>query len=301
MNQLSHEQLTLDCVRCLPALGDAGQPLIRSLAEISACRELIQASSAPDRLRDTALSVPWLADRHVLDGNNMSSFQHFQLKNNLGYCWSEDPCDSWAETQAVKALHLNVEWAPENWGEQAPAPHGVCTPQEVACAAQPGVSLGVFCFPSAATVADFYAGLARSAWHEGDFEQWRRRAGYVLHMVQDSCVPAHSWGTLLLGHTEWENALERLWLQHIGEIKFVDNTAETLYKSSVVEAVKRDLFYSSSATVVGLIQANALWSSVIAGPPHDMPDCQLNLALRVCLRAIATSVRALLLMTEQET
>jgi hypothetical protein len=50
VNQQTHEQLTLDTIRCLSVLGDAGQPLVHALKDLDACQDLIQASSAPDRL-----------------------------------------------------------------------------------------------------------------------------------------------------------------------------------------------------------------------------------------------------------
>jgi hypothetical protein len=272
--------------------------LVHALKDLDACQDLIQASSAPDRLRDTSVDVPWINDKHVLDGRNLSSFQHFQRTSELGYCFRDDPATDWAEREILKVADIAIEWSPEGWGERVPVPHGVSTPQEIACKAQSGTALVDFGFPAASTVGSFYAGLALASWRRGDYEQWRRQAGYVLHLTQDACVPHHAWATLLLGHAEWEDEIERLWLQHVNEIKQSDDKAGTLYRSTVEEAVLVDLDSWVETSVGGLIRGDAHWAFRTFGLPCDMPECPLSLALEDCLQAISSSVRALVLVSE---
>ncbi len=286
MNGLHHEQLALDTLRCLPVLGEFQSPIIPAFFNKTDCKALFQATSAPDRLRDTSLPVLGaLGDRYEFIGNNLASFQHFAS----GYLWGKDPGKNWAETTVLELVNSVVKYEPQRFGEQVPgAP--IPTPMLDSVNKQPGAKLADFRFPSAIEMALHFEKLAHSYWISRDYANWRLCVGYILHFLHDMFVPHHVWGTIFLGHVSWENQIQDHWLQHVSSIKLVDKDG-SLYRTQLMRAVSNNL--PKVQNIQGLMQHAIDYTKGTFGQPQDLSECSLIGALDTCLRAVAASVVAL--------
>jgi hypothetical protein len=324
MNQDHHRQYAVDALRTTVALSGsgvvpqgAGPALLRGLGDKSIQGEFVEAAAAPDRIRDIRLTLPLLPgalnlfpDAYCVLGHNLSSFQHFQCSRNgvdAGYLWNEDISltlpGEWATSEVLEHLHTCVVYQ-QGSGELPPFFDTLATPMKVFYMAQHGKTLDDFVFPSAAQVGVCYGDRAFRAWGEGDFEGWRRCAGFALHFVHDALVPHHVWGNLLHGHSEWEDQISSFWKNHMRHIQSADPTGQ-LYKDTVCKAVAGELDdilkLETNKSVMGLIHANADYTTEWlkyrgVTSPTDLKVCESADALRICIRAIASSVRALMLM-----
>jgi hypothetical protein len=327
MNQDHHEQLALDAVRSLIALGPQKLPSLpaaqaeRIVGAIGkggngpdATRwQYKQAASLPDRIRDTELELPdFFHDKYCVAGHNLSSSQHFECSNNgtaRGYLWKEDRSLSLIgdviSENLLSLFHTRVIYLPDRTGEAPPSyADGRPTPMAQSFAEQPNTTLGDFVFPAASLVGDFYAGLARDAWGKQNTALWRRAAGFALHFVQDALVPHHCWGALLFGHSDWEDTIDTFWTGQLREMLIAGNS-DRIYGDTVAKAVGKELAaadLSAAKSVADVVKANAAFTLAWlaaegSGQPQDLADCSMIDGLRVCTRAVASSVRALLLMS----
>lgn len=254
MNGLHHEDLTR--VACHLA-GIHGAHADR----------LIAASSEPDRLNDVRCHVPFEGEQPEVFGRQLTSLQHFQRADGSGYCWDLDPSLGALDTLGDVAMTM------------AGLTVSGTSPQMLrACLDQKGATLDDFQFPSAAQVGSQY---------EAD-----RRPGYVLHFVQDACVPHHAWGCLLWGHAEFETALERAWVQHRQMITLASDPVRCLREfRAEVDAVQ-----PQASSISDLIARNATWAQFYFGSPRRYEECSVTDMLAVCVRAVASSRHALRLM-----
>lgn len=306
MNSAHHEQIALDTLECAKVIF-GHHKIFYAFREKEFCRELFQAASAPDRLRDIRIPLLGsLGDSYEFAGKNLEAFTHFLPERSerpgtirspstvpplAGYCWRKDPGAPTAATLAFALLDLPVEYRPENFGERAPG-YDAATPMAKAVFAQSGAELGRFMFPSLEEMANYYAGQARLAWARGDFSTWRRCVGYVLHYLADACVPHHVWGTLFLGHQAWENMCERFWLEHVNRIKIATGEAHgQLYADTVGKAVSCVKFKADN--IADLIDEVADCTRARFGNQRELSECSNSEALVASVWAIAASVKAL--------
>jgi hypothetical protein len=323
MNQNQHRQFAVDALRTAVALSASNNPPDgRDLSILSSFgkafqREVIEAAAAPDRIRDTYLTLPSLPDVinpfpdvYNIRGHNMTSFQHFMCNRNgkpAGYLWKQDASltavGGWASSELLELMRTEVRWRQDTKGEMPPEMHKLFTPMELRADEQKGVTLDAFEFPSADVVGGFYADHAYAAWVVEDFKTWRKCAGFALHFVQDALVPHHTWGVLEYGHNAWENAIEVFWREHLRLIHSTDPTGK-LYQDTVCKAVAEELaaiVKCGHTKVADLIYANAYSTTAWLkfrgmAAPTDLDECPALDGLRICIRAVAASVRALMLM-----
>jgi len=326
MNQDHHRQYAIDAVRVAAALSGTdvvppgfGKILLATLGSKSTFGDFVEAAAAPDRIRDTCLTVPSLPgpinpfpDTYAFLGHNLASFQHFECTRNglsSGYLWNEDASltlpGEWATAELMEYLHTHVVCQQDPKGEKQPFPGNGSSPMSVCYEAQKGKTLDAFEFPSASSMGDWYGERSLDAWKAGYFSDWRRGAGFALHFVHDALVPHHVWGNLLHGHSEWENQIEAFWKEHLRLLQSTDPTGQ-LYQDTVCKAVGDELGdilkQERDKSVAGLIRANAAYTTEwlaykgLTGSAH-LKVCASNDALRICIRAVAASVRALMLMT----
>jgi hypothetical protein len=300
MNAEHHEQIVLDTLKGLRLLGDARKPIIAAaLSERAYCRELLQAASAPDRLREVSIpAVKTFGDEHVFAGNNAASFCHFEAYTPgaasprpgplNGYCWIEDIGTSWASATLLKVMDTAPEYSPENFGERAPG-YPLITPMGIAASMQPKSKLAYYRFPSATAMAEHFATLARRYWRQKDYANWRLCVGYVLHFLADVCVPHHIWGTLFLGHSDWEKECEAHWLKHQQMLRLAEQDE---YLNSVLPAIDAEI-PKNVDSILELMKVTVLKTRIRFGTPRDIEECPLNNAMRVSVTAIAASVKAI--------
>ena len=177
MNQDQHRQYAIDALRNVVALSgggtvpqNLGPAILNALGDKSTHGEFVEAASAPDRIRDTCLTLPGLPgpinpfpDKYCVLGHNLSSFQHFQCSRggkDGGYLWSKDdslttPGD-WASSEVMEALHTRVVYQQDPKGEKPPFPDTLTPPMQTCYDAQKGKALDVFEFPSTASVGGCY-------------------------------------------------------------------------------------------------------------------------------------------------
>lgn len=259
--------------------GDHHEDLTRTALElVGADRELaipiIHASSTPDHLADVLCKVPGKAPVSSLLDHGLTSFEHFQAPGGRGFCWRDDPSLPMAAEVIgdVGTMIANMDVI------------GSSGPMLMACADQKGVELGRFRFPSAATFAEYYA------WEAARNRAW---VGFVLHLVQDACVPHHAWGALLYGHAAWENMARDLWLQHREMLK-LSGERSALLISQFLPLVRS--MFPLPGGIGELVAANADWARVTFGNPRALSECSLSEVLTVGARAVASTVQALRVM-----
>lgn len=255
----------------------------------------VDAASLPDRVAEVAVAVPGEGLRTEIAGHGFSSFQHFQLPTDIGYRWSSDDSLTLSTVTALASQIAHMRVVESRGGLRPPlADNTESSPIERAIAAQPSFAVGVFRFPSAAESASFYADAAKNWARAGNAAGFARCGGYALHFVQDACVPHHAWGVLFHGHCAWEDCLQVFWRETYEEV-----VQANLFATTIRLAVERELVdLGRLATVGSLVAANAQWARHHFGAPADLPECPRDEALRVSIRALATSVRALTIMSE---
>jgi hypothetical protein len=255
----------------------------------------IDAGSLPDRVCEVAIAVPGEELRTEIAGHGLSSFQHFQLEAGTGYRWSSDASLALSTVTALASQIAGMRVVENRNGLRPPlADNTEPSPIERAVAAQPGFTLGVFRFPSAGESASFYADAAKNWARARNSAGFARCAGYACHFVQDACVPHHARGVLLHGHCSWEDELQVYWRETYEEV-----VQANLFVTTIKNAVERELAdLRGFATVGAVVEANAHWARRHFGPSVDLPECPRDQTLRVSIRALASSVMALTIMSE---
>lgn len=231
---------------------------------------LIQGAEGADFLEDVLCSVPFEGEQPCLLGKDLTSLQHFQRSDDSGYYWHADRSLGGLEELGDIAMHLARTEVT-----------GTTPPMVRACEVRPRAPLSDLVFPSAGQVGSYWSTFPAGCDH----------AGTALHLVQDACVPHHVWGVLRWGHQEWEDACEGLWFQHR---EMVQGNAESMAR--VASAVRAELAGISTTTVEGLIKANAAWTFRWFGPGRHLDVCPISECLASCVRAVASSMRAIAIM-----
>lgn len=256
----------------------------------------VRAGALPDQVCEVCCHVPGDGQVSELFAHPLAAFQHF-LADGRGYRWLDDvSLPAVGRVAAAGAANVADLYVTE--GDKPPRPPLTGnlddTPMHMAVAGQPDTEVGTFRFPSAAQVAEYWARGALSWAGQGNVQGWQNCAGYVCHLVQDCLVPHHAWGCLLYGHQPWEDQLQRAWHETITEVRDAG-----LIASELLPAVRDDLgILSHVGSVDALCSTNAAWARGYFGPPHDLPECPGDVALRVSVRAVAASIRACQLMTQ---
>lgn len=226
---------------------------------------LIEGAGTADYLPDVRCSVPF----HDMFPGTWGALCHFEP----GYLWDGDRSLGLLEELGEAGLHLAGSTV-----------SGTSAPMLRACEAQKGFVLSDFRFPSASAMGS----------HWSTFPAWSTENGRALHMVQDSCCPHHARGMLLWGHQDFEDALENLWDQHRTMI-----AASSDPKASAAEFVKAVRAERVTATTVDeLIKSNAAWTREWFGQAHQHDECSITDCLAICVRAVASSIQAINLMTK---
>jgi len=256
--------------------------------------DFIAACSLPDRVDEVACVLPGEGPQTVLLGHNLSSFRHFQV-GERGYRWLADDSLSIGGALVAAAGAVIGAQIVEYRNGLRPPPTGLegATPLERALLEQPGATVGTFRFPSAGEEADHYAQGARYWLANGSPDPARRCAGMVAHLVTDACCPPHGWGQILHGHAAFEDALEAQWHETLAEMIEAEQVADVL-----APAVREELADIKATSIEDLCIENSLWTRRAFGEPRDMPECPGDVALRLSVRAVAATLRALELMTE---
>jgi hypothetical protein len=222
---------------------------------------LSKGAGEADYLPDVRCSVPF----HGMFPGTWSALCHFEP----GYRWNDDRSLGILEELGDAGLHLARSTV-----------DGTSAPMLAACADQPGAVLSDFRFPSASQMGSY--------WSTAPFGS--PECGRALHMVQDACCPHHAWGALLWGHQEFEDELETEWDRHRRMLKLSGSDVTFTGK------VRSELAGISSATVGQLILSNAAWARDWFGQPHRLEECPWDSMLAVCIRAVASTMRAIQLM-----
>lgn len=219
---------------------------------------LIRGAGHADYLEDVACPVPF----HDSFPGTWSALCHFQRPDGSGYRWADDRSLGALEELGNVALHLSGAHV-----------SGTSEPMRAACLIQQGRVLSEFRFPSAARMASLGGGVA-------------------LHLVQDTCCPHHGWNMLLWGHQEFEDALEVAWNKERfkGKVSSDPRAFGAMLRKLV------DAENITAHTVGDICRDNAAWSAYYFGKPHRLEECSWDLALPICARAIASTMRAIEIM-----
>jgi len=289
MNGQTHEQYGKAAARLILTCGLAPsvEPYLREGRP-----DFLAACSMPDRATEVTLVGPGVADVTDVLGHNLNSFRHFQCVDR-GYRWlGDDSLSIAAEVVAAAAAVAGLRMVAYDGGLKPPL-SGLLrdSPLVGSLRHQPGATIGSFRFPSAGEEAGYWLTAARRWAADGNMTGWRRCAGYACHHVQDACAPHHSWGVLLYGHSAWEDALEVEWHRALAGIISTETVG-----SELAPAVRKEMEEITENRVSELCVANALWARRVFGEPRDLHDCAGDAALRVSVRAVAATVRALELM-----
>jgi hypothetical protein len=228
---------------------------------------LVKGAGGADFLGDVVCAVPL----HGLFPGSWDGMTHFQRPDGSGFYWDADR--SLGGLEEIGDFLDHIVRAPVS---------GSSLPMRMACAAQPRASVCDFRFPSAATMAS----------HWSTFPELSEENGRACHMIADSCDPHHVWGMLLLGHQRFENSLEITWNQQraMGEAAS-DLRAFGHMLRKLVDAEK-----VTGKTVGDICKENAAWSLDYFGQPHRLEECPWDVALPLCSRVIASTMRGLQLM-----
>jgi hypothetical protein len=283
VNSDHHASLTKCALRYAITHGIIPRHLVETAEERT---EVVAGSVLPDLVDDVLCS-----GKPVQFGHNVTSLQHFQP----GYRWQSDPSLGVlgalsSELTALAGMRIGI-----NGNPTSPAPMaGVLdqSPMVRAIAEQPGYALGSFRFPASADVVEYYGAAARN-WlsRHRNLVGWRACLGYLLHSIQDSCVPHHAWSALLFGHQEWEDGAETLWVRDITDIEGKGMVGD------LSESVRREVNDITATSLADLCAQNAAWAVHRWGQPHYLGTCPDDDAMAVSIRAIAASVHAIELVS----
>ena len=229
--------------------------------------DLIAGAGGADYVDDVMVTIPGKGQVHDWRGRNFASLTHFEP----GFCWNRDK-----SLGALEELGDLLMWASGCFVG------GSSTPMRRVVEARKKTTLDDFPFPSASAMAS----------HWSTFPALSEENGRALHMVQDSCCPHHGWGTLLWGHQEFEDEMEKVWnSQRAMGKQASDERAFGRMLRQLVDAEK-----VTGRTVEEVCRSNAAWAHEFFGQPHRIEQCPWDVALPVCARAIASSMQALEIM-----
>lgn len=293
MKVAHHAALVRFAARLAPRVLPAAADLLADPTTLSALEAGVQAADYYDDIKILGDSLParfarW-TQAHVSGG---TSLQHFG-GGEQGYCLDADmyrprAVDLTASDQALAgynpaALPMPLAAAVKSPGQLALSP--------------PRPWAHVF-FPSAAQLADFYAGIARTLWRVGDRERALRCLAAAIHLIQDLCVPHHVLCTIGLGHSQFEAALWAAWQElaagswpraHLLAWRAVDPVALTAgyLDSLALPPTAREL----AARVAG--ETRRLWVIPGATPIRSLTGGRASLArvAHSCCLATAATLR----------
>lgn len=175
---------------------------------------LAKAASFPDEVRSVLVEG---LGAHAL-GHNFAAFTHFckPVKDDLGwvyrgYCYNRD--------ESLPQLPLpnrRVIASPQAWGPPIPSTLWDAEPLDAVLRVLDGhasIAADHMTFPTAANMAEWVQAAWDDVFDAEDRDSYEHNilAGYMLHFVQDCCVPHHVLGVLLAGHSEFEAAIDDLW------------------------------------------------------------------------------------------
>ncbi len=199
-----HEALTREALR-----------LMGRDCEGPEAQELVEAVTFPDRVRDVFVA-PLGVVRYSLLHHDLAGLDHFTVRAGkgryTGYCWPRDPTASWLELPDIPVHVSTAGWlsylcpgtqmgAQLVWSESCrewAARHPMLRIAET-----PG-------YNAALDEATFASGAVMAGWLEELLEDvpvrlYRvRRAGCVIHLLQDACARPHATGRLVVGHSTYE-------------------------------------------------------------------------------------------------
>jgi len=228
---------------------------------------LMKGAGGADAIGDVQCPVPF----HDAFPGSWDGLCHFQRPDGSGFYWDADR--SLGCLEVIGDFLAAITRVPV---------YGDSLPMRLARAAQPRASVCDFRFPSAATMGS----------HLSTFAPLSEENGRACHMIQDACCAHHVWGMLLWGHQEFEDALEIVWNKQraMGEAAS-DPKAFGRMLRKLVDAEK-----VAGRTVEAIIKENAAWALDYFGKPHRLEECPWDVALPVCARAIASTMRGLEIM-----
>lgn len=255
MNGNHHQDLTA-CALHLAGIPD------------EAAAPIIPCASAPDHFDDVFVVVPFGDPQPRLFGQQLTSLQHFQRSDGRGYCWRYDPSLGCLEEIGDAGMHVA--------GMRVDGKRGPITSS---CLVQQGATLGDFVFPSAARMAAY--------WGEAPFGG--KETGHLAHFIQDSCIPHHGWGALLFGHQEFEDTLEDEWFSMRNAAEQASDP-KAFSKRFAAEVRKANI---GATTLPDLVADNAAWARTWFGQPRPLDECTNTDALAICIRAVASTIRAI--------
>ncbi len=260
--------------------------------------------AAPDLIQDVYLALPLgISDVYEVAGHGLSAFQHFvvpEKKGYRGYFWDADDSLEWLEVAGdflLSALDVHYDVNAREWG----------FPKEILANSpmnrlvqkfQGEKSLEDFPFPSAVEVSDYYSQVASDPARPLPLRI--KAAAFSLHLLMDACCLHHVEGYLLWGHAEWEAELFHRWKAWLGNI--LDSKSLTRKFSKLAQRVQKqweeDPALLKISSVGELVARNADYTldlfqdsrrRDLAHEGRVAPE----MALRLCIRAVATSVIAL--------
>ncbi len=295
MNQAHHEKLSYDLLNNFRLYRGQNLPLVveDGLRRLWQNRStFVRYSSAPDRIKDTALHMVWfLPNKTSVAGHNLSSFQHFAVYDRQfkGYVWDGDPSLGFLDKvvdKAVGLLHSHVECRLD--AQQDGFAKGILDMSPMATYAmyQGNRKFNEFEFPSAMAVGTYY-GDALSHYALSD-QDWVQACGFVTHMVCDACVPHHVKGWLFNGHQGFEDEIEKQWTQW-HQIKV--HTRLPALDKMMLTTVKEVIEQAATETDIWMSKPRNM-EQVMKGQPDSAA------AIETCSRALDYCIKAVEIMCE---
>lgn len=231
---------------------------------------LARSSAEPDHLDDVLVTMPGRGPVREWRGQEFSSLTHFEHEDGSGYCWDRDKSLGILDTAGDVLM-----WAGRCYVG------GSSAPMVRAIERQSKTTLDDFCFPS----------LSRMGSHWSTFPAGGRENAWACHAVQDACIWHHATGRLLDGHARFENKLQAWWGEH-------ERRAELGSKQVFSECLRGavDDERIEGRTVEAIIKENLTWARRWFAKDADHGECTGAQALAVCVRAIASTKRAIEIM-----
>lgn len=237
-------------------------------ATAAQAESVIRGAEQADYLDDVLCSIPFEGDQPEVCRKTLTSLGHFEP----GFYWDADR--SLGPLEALGEVVMRIAGTTVT---------GTTPPMLRACQAQPGAPLCNFRFPGAAENGAYHA--KAPPWTAG----W----GIASHLGQDVCLPHHIRGMLLAGHQAFEDCLERIWFQHRRMLALASERKQLEAEFCArVRAVK-----CQATTVEDLIKENAAWARDRFRLSTPGAECSITECLDICIRAIASTMRMLKIMT----
>lgn len=227
-------------------------------------------AAEPDELDDVLVTIPGKGPVGEFHGQRFSSLTHFVP----GYRWDADK--SLGVLDGIGDLAM---WAAGCYVG------GSSAPMVLAVIGNPRTTLEDFPFPSGASMGS----------HWSTFAPWSPQRAWECHMVQDACIWHHATGRLLDGHRSFENQLEAEWFRRRRLARLASD--ENAFAAGLRASVESEIIHGR--TVEEIIYENAEWARRWPKGFADHGECTGDTALAVCVRAIASTLAALRIMTTE--